>query len=124
MSGGRWNYANDHVAGDIYQYLYPDYGKKGFEQAKAARRLNPLEDKMLSELVWDVFCLLHSCDWYLSCDTCEETYREDIKYFKQKWFGKKGVPLATMKAIVDEELTVQREELYKAFGIEAINNGS
>lgn len=28
MSGGRWNYANDHVAGDIYQYLYPDYGKK------------------------------------------------------------------------------------------------
>ena len=36
-----------------------------------------------------MFCLIHSFDWAESGDTDEEQYREDIMYFKRKWFKSK-----------------------------------
>lgn len=121
MSGGYWNYQNDHTANTIFDFMCPDYGEEGFEQSKKARRMNPLEDKVISELAWDIFCLLHSYDWYKSCDNCEETYRKDVKFFKKKWFGGKGLTKPMIKKIVDEETEALREDLYKTFELE-VNN--
>ena len=45
MSGGRWNYQNDTLAYELFPWMSPDYGKRGFEQSATARKLNPLEDK-------------------------------------------------------------------------------
>lgn len=115
MSGGHFNYQNDRLCEDIYG-LYPNYGNRGFCQSGKARRQNPLEDLVISELVYDVFCLLHSFDWYYSGDTCEETYREDVERFKDKWLATQ--PGARVKEIVDDEIIRLREELYKAFNIE------
>lgn len=114
MSGGHFNYQNDHVCCEIFGWgVNPDYGKEGFEQSKIARRLNPLEDIVMSELVFDVFCVLHSFDWYKSGDTCEETYRKDVQRFKDKWL--KLLPQERIKEIVDDELEAVRERLYSAF---------
>lgn len=108
MSGGHFDYENDRAARTIFDYRCEvDYGMgKGeyLENVKIAREINPLKDKQLSELVFDVFCLLHSADWYFSADTGEDTYNADVKFFKQKWLkpaGKDLVKTEIHKAVDD-----------------------
>lgn len=64
-------------------------------------------------MVWDVFDLIHSYDWYASGDTCKETYLKDKAEFKKKWFSNRGV---RVRAIVDGALSDVRRELYETFG--------
>lgn len=73
---------------------------------------------VISELVFDVFCLLHSYDWYASSDTCEETYRNDVKRFKGKWLA--PMKAAWVKEIVDDELNAVKDKLYRAFELEEV----
>lgn len=87
MSGGYFNYSNDKAARDIFGYGPAiSYGLKDLqEEARQVANDNPLEDHEISELVYDVFCLLHSFDWYKECDTAYETYQKDVVFFKDKW---------------------------------------
>ena len=93
-----------------------DYGDEGFSQSKYARRNNPLGDKMISELVWDVFCLLHSYDWYMEGDTSKETYLEDLKRFKNKWLKVSEKELVQRE--IDKTLVEARRDLMLSFGLE------
>lgn len=112
MSGGHWNYQNDQLCNDIYDYnVSPTYGEHD-EESRKARRLNPMEDRVISELVYDVFCLLHSYDWYASGDTCQLTYLADVQAFKEKWL--KLMSKERAKAIVDDEIEALKAELYQA----------
>lgn len=115
MSGGYWDYKTDNVCSEIFGWMYPDYGDEGFNQSKIAAKKNPLEDREMSELVWDVFCVLHSFDWYKSCDTGEDSYRADVKRFKDKWLNRNRK--LRIKEIVDSTFNDAKEELYKTFGI-------
>ena len=116
MSGGHWNYKNDELAYEIFDWrLRPDYGEDGFSQSRLAATINPLEDAEMSEMLWDMLCVLHSYDWYACSDTCEETYREDVRRFKDKWLGKPTK--ARVQRIADQELERVKEVLYKAFGL-------
>lgn len=110
MSGGAFNYTNDRACQEIFSWMSPDYGEYGFSKAKDARKLNPFEDRQLSELCWDMFCLLHSLDWYKSGDTGEDTYFKDVRYFKDKWIVKGGE--AIQKEEIDKSIEELREELY------------
>lgn len=115
MSGGFWQYDNDMLAQGIFGWdMQPDYGDDGFSQSTKAWKINPLEDNLMSELVWDVFCVLHSFDWYRSGDTCEEGYREDVETFKSKWL--KGISEDRVKEMISRELETARAELEKALG--------
>lgn len=120
MSGGKWGYVNDRVANELFgYYLDVGYGLEDNDindSRKLARKINPLEDKLLSELVFDVLCLLHSYDWYASGDNCEATYLKDVKYFKQKWL--KGVSKELVVQIVKEEIERTKEELINSLVIE------
>jgi len=84
MSGGKWDYRDSGACDEIFD-MYPDYGKRGHSLAKKARERNPFKDEDISELVWDVFCLIHSADYCFSGDTGEEDYETDVDYFKNKW---------------------------------------
>ena len=114
MSGGRFNYQNDTACHDVFSWsVCPDYGMGDDDYEtyrKLARKINPLEDKMLSELVYDVFCLLHSADWYLSGDTGEETYLKDVAFFKKKWLKAKNLT----ERELDNILAETRAELMKS----------
>lgn len=117
MSGGHWNYQNDVIAQDIFGWhMSPNYGQRGFKQAALARKSNPLEDKQLSELAWDLFCILHSYDWYASADTGEECYRADVAYFKKKWL--KTSAEEQTRHEIDKALEETRLELYRSLGVE------
>lgn len=114
MSGGYWNYENDNLAHNLFGWqVSPTYGEKGFKQSELARKANPLEDKQLSELCWDMLCLLHSYDWYVSGDTSEATYKSDVKYFKKKWL--KATEDELVKAEIDKSIKELKQELYEIF---------
>lgn len=87
MSGGYFNYSNDNAAREIFGYgITINYGLEELkDESIQAANDNPLEDHEISELVYDVFCLLHSFDWYKESDTSYETYQKDIAFFKNKW---------------------------------------
>lgn len=92
MSGGHWDYQNDSLANAIYQHCYPDYDladERVKELSIIARKENPLGDKDLSMLLYDLLCVLHSCDWYRSGDIDKEQYKKDVQYFKEKWLWSK-----------------------------------
>lgn len=101
MSGGRFNYNEVSLRDDIFGWT----DQPG----------NVFEDREISELVWDVLNLIHDFDYYISGDTCEETYLKAKAAFKKKWFSNRGV---RVRRIVDEALAQTREELYKTFGLE------
>lgn len=113
MSGGHWNYETDSTCREIFGWqLDPDYGLNSEvmkKNALLARKLNPLEDKELSELVYDVFCLLHSYDWYISGDTGEEDYKADVRYFKDKWFKRSAN--SRVRSEIEKSVTEMKEEL-------------
>lgn len=87
MSGGYFGYSNDAAAREIFDdEVTISYGLENLkDESKQAANDNPLEDHEISELVYDVFCLLHSYDWYKECDTSHETYQKDVAFFKNKW---------------------------------------
>lgn len=121
MSGGHFDYENDHLASQIYDYLLtPTYGANGFGQSKLARQINPFEDIVISELIFDVFCLIHSYDWYKSGDTCEKTYRDDVLYFKNKWL--RPLRESYIRSIIDDEIQRARDSLYTAFNIQGVSD--
>lgn len=124
MSGGRWNYSQCNLGYDMYPgcdvcYGFGDDSRNKHSNytwsVKLARKLDPMEDKQLSELVFDVLCLVYSADWYKSGDTGEDTYLADVKYFKQKWLKQK--PEDSVKIEIDKAMEEAREELYKSFGL-------
>ena len=115
MSGGRFNYTNDSLSSEMFNYLSPSRGQSEFDLADQARRINPLKDRQLSELCWDFLCLSHSFDWMISGDTGEESYEEDLRYFKKKWL--KTPPEELVKREVDKTIAELKADLYAEFGI-------
>lgn len=103
MSGGRFNYIDSSLKSEIFGW--------------GERPINVFEDMEISELVFDVFDLIHDYDWYISGDTCEETYLKAKAAFKKKWIGSSGRN-ARVRRIVDEALQRTKEELYKTFDLE------
>lgn len=99
MSGGRFDYMDSTLKNEIFGWT--------------DRPTNVFEDREISELIWDVFDLIHSYDWYASGDTRKETYLKDKAEFKKKWFSNRGV---RVRAIVDGALSDVRRELYETFG--------
>ena len=106
MSGGRFNYMDSTLKGEIFGYFYDD---------RATPPVNAFEDWEISMLVWDVLDLIHDYDWYASGDTGEDDWLEAKAAFKKKWFGQ--TQKARVKEIVDIVLGDAKEELYKTFWV-------
>ena len=104
MSGGHFNYADEHAKNEIFGWVY-EYGEVK----------NVFEDREITELVWDVFDLIHDFDWYKSCDTSKETYIKKKTAFKKKWLKNSGV---RVRRIVDEAIDEVRRELYETYGFQ------
>lgn len=121
MSGGRFNYVQCSLANEMFNWMSVDYGDYGFSQAPGARKINPLEDRQLSELCWDLLCVIHSYDWYASGDTCEETYRADVKRFKEKWL--KPTPQELLKSEIEKSVEELRQDLLVTF-LGGVEDGS
>lgn len=103
MSGGRFNYVDSNARSEIFGWCYDN-----------EHIPNVFEDREISELVWDVFNLIHDYDWYASGDTGKDTYLTQKSAFKRKWFSNRGV---RVRRIVDDAVDNLKQELYETFGI-------
>lgn len=109
MSGGAYDYSQRRLGEYLFGYsISVDYGDEGFNESKKARKINPMEDRDVSELVWDVLCLIHSKDWYDSGDTGRKDYLDDVTRFKQKWFNR---PIEAVKEDYINDLRLFCDEL-------------
>ena len=101
MSGGHFEYADERAKNEIF--------------GSTDEPRNVFEDREISELVWDVFNLIHDFDWYKSGDTCKETYLKSKADFKKKWMGgNRGV---RVRRIIDTVLDEAKRELYETYGL-------
>lgn len=118
MSGGRFNYMDRSLCTEIFDE-WADYDLEGLKDLKDARkrvrRKNVFEDVEISELIFDVFCLIHSYDWYASGDTGEDDYRKDVEYFKRKWFGKTAKQRA--EKVAKDAIEEFADGIKKIFGV-------
>lgn len=100
MSGGRFDYKDQYAKSEIFGYT--------------DKPANVFEDMEISNLVWDVFDLIHEYDWYASGDKSEVEYLTAKKQFKDKWLKSDET---RVKRIVDDALADVKRELYKTFGL-------
>lgn len=98
MSGGKFQYQNDMLKDEIFGY--------------SLQPTNVFDDWMISELVWDMFNLIHAYDWYASGDTCEETWLKAKRQFKDKWFCDYKM---IGERVIDTAVDKLRRELYETF---------
>lgn len=104
MSGGRFHYTDSGCKDEIFGW--------GSDEKYIP---NVFEDREISELVWDMFDLIHAYDWYASGDTGKEAYLKAKAEFKKKWMDNRGV---RVRRIVDEAIADAKRELYETYGLE------
>jgi len=100
MSGGYFNYEDSNLKCEIF----------GFGNTCT----NVFEDKEISQLIYDVFDLIHDFDWYRSGDTCEDNWLKKKRAFKKKWLYKNSRETRT-KEIIDSSIEELKQELYKTY---------
>lgn len=71
-------------------------------------------DPELAELLRDAAKVLHDEEWWMSADTCKETYLETLAEFKAKWFG--GDRDERLRGYIDKDIERLRGELYSLIG--------
>ena len=74
-----------------------------------------MHDIELNDLMTDIVNLLHDLEWYDSGDYGEDTYREAVNGFKQKWFGTSRED--RLKRYIDMEVSSVRKELYELISV-------
>ena len=77
---------------------------------------NPLEDREISGLAYDLLSLIYTFEKYKEGDWGEYRYLDAKVAFKKKWL-ETGRKFRAQK-VIDEALEECREELYKTYGIE------
>ena len=104
MSGGHWDYTNDTLMHEIFGW-----------DSDGKHVPDVLDDRIMSNITYDIFKILREYDWYVSGDTGEEDYRASVKAFKAKWLKN---PERTYKSIIEDEIENTRKDLYMALGLE------
>lgn len=107
MSGGYYNYKEKVLQSDIFGW--------GIETTEQAIKLNPLKDKEISGIVFDLLNLLHEFDSAISGDTNMGNYYEEVTKFKDKWLNSEAKD--RIRYIIDNSIKDLQEELYLSFGL-------
>lgn len=102
MSGGHFNYLDSSLKNEMFGW--------------SDKFHNVLDDRELSELVWDILDLLHDYDWYISGDTGEDSWIGARKEFKDKWLNAERKDM--VKRMIDDAVEECRKELYRTYDVE------
>lgn len=111
MSGGSFSYANDNLMIELFNGFSYD------ADLRSIRKVDPFDDKVISEMAFDLLKLIHVLDYYRACDSSEMYYRIAVKEFKDKWFPK-GLSEPVVKRIVDDSVDQLKEDLLNSLNAE------
>lgn len=95
------------MSGGSYSYLYERVDEE---------YVGRMYDAELDELIKDLVPVLKAVEWWQSCDTGEETYRETVREFKKKWLAG-DVRAERLSEIINGKVEKLREELLKMVGV-------
>lgn len=102
MSGGYFDYKDRELKDEIFGW--------------SGSFVNALEDREISEIVWDMFDLLYAYDYYTSGDTGKDRWDEARATFKEKWLFPERNEI--VKRVVDNAIEEVRKELYDTFEVD------
>lgn len=91
MSGGSYNYE--------FGRIEDEYVGKMF-------------DSQLNSMMKDLVDVLHDLEWWQSCDSSEERYRDTVRKFKKKWFKQTKIDVQKQ---IESKLEQTKDELLKEF---------
>ena len=91
MSGGSYNY--------MYCRIEDEYVGRMF-------------DSQLDNMMKDLVEVLHDLEWWQSCDSSEERYRDTVRKFKKKWFRQTKIDVQKQ---IESKLEQTKDELLKEF---------
>lgn len=91
MSGGSYNY--------MYRRINDEYVDRMF-------------DSQLNSMMKDLVDVLHDLEWWQSCDSSEERYRDTVRKFKKKWFKQTKIDVQKQ---IESKLEQTKDELLKEF---------
>ena len=94
------------MSGGSYGYIYSDLERECE---------NRMYDAELNDLIKDLCKVLHDLEWWRSSDIGEDTYRETVANFKEKWF--RSDRKERLKGYVDEKCGLLRAELLNLIGV-------
>lgn len=94
------------MSGGSYGYIY----SRLEDECK-----NRMYDAELNDLIKDLIKVLHDLEWWQSGDIGEDTYRETVAIFKEKWF--RSDRKERLKGYVDEKCGLLKSELYRLIGV-------
>lgn len=86
------------------------------ENSKEARKENPMEDKIISELCFEVLTLMDKITKMKCGDIAEHEYQALLYDFKEKWLKKDKKEL--YKKLIEEETEELKKELLKSINNE------
>lgn len=109
MSGGKFDYKDDELKRELFGWDYDD------EYKYNATYGDPMHDRQLSMLVFDVLTLLHELDWAESGDTNMDDYEKAKKKFKKKWFNDKSNH-KILKALIEDMFLNTKKECLAMLG--------
>lgn len=73
-----------------------------------------MHDAELDDLMKDIADLARDLEWFDSGDIGEDSYKESVVKFKQKWF--KSSREERLKGYIDKSVDDLRKKLYKLIG--------
>jgi len=91
MSGGSYNY--------MYCRINDEYVDRMF-------------DSQLNSMMKDLVDVLHDLEWWQSCDSSEERYRDTVRKFKKKWFRQTKIDVQKQ---IESKFEQAKDELLKEF---------
>lgn len=106
MSGGRFSYADSTLMNEMFNVGWGESDEKYTDELG-----DPMGDRELSELVFDVLNLIHDRDWFASGDTEEKDYNKSVRKFRKKWFDTPRED--RLKSIVERMCEENRKECLK-----------
>lgn len=101
MSGGSYDYEYCRVEEEYVGRMY---------------------DAELDALIKDLVPVLKAVEWWKSCDTCEQTYRETVAKFKKKWLSGE-TRQEILEGIICNKVDDLKYDLLKMIGIVEFDNG-
>lgn len=69
-------------------------------------------DSQLNSMMKDLVDVLHDLEWWQSCDSSEERYRDTVRKFKKKWFRQTKIDVQKQ---IESEFERTKNELLKEF---------
>ena len=92
-------------SGGSYNYIYSSL------EMECANRMYDME---MNDLIADLIPVLKELEWWCSCDSSEEDYREAVAKFKKKWFGTSRNK--RLKEYIDRRIEKVKKETYDLIG--------